>query len=186
MTNIGKLLKLVYLTLNDELIKKLETLHLFVPGDTTSCNLEAASMAFLCGYLIKKIEEDVDCLQCLHSLKDHFPQKNNPLLELIYQQDRGKLMYPTKEFVSLVEHVVQVIIELLPSLPKENLNSILKLMLGAYLKTNVIFQCKEHNELVCKIIMDKLLPPILANYCMLERQKLQQHGNKKRKLLKLN
>jgi hypothetical protein len=51
----------------------------------------SAATAFLCGYLILKLKEGVNCDICLSTLWDASPNKKSPLLELIYNQDRGNL-----------------------------------------------------------------------------------------------
>jgi hypothetical protein len=48
-----------------------------------------------------------------------FFEQSSPLLELSYNQDRGKLNYPNERFVGLIEFVVDIMIEILRSLPKE-------------------------------------------------------------------
>jgi hypothetical protein len=62
----------------------------------------------------------------LSTLWNTSTEKTSPLLELIYNEDRGKLNYPNERFVGLIEFVVDIMIEILPSLPKENVDFILK------------------------------------------------------------
>jgi hypothetical protein len=45
----------------------------------------SAATAFLCGYLILKLKEGVNCDICLSTLCDASPNKKSPLLELIYK-----------------------------------------------------------------------------------------------------
>jgi hypothetical protein len=49
------------------------------------------------------------------------------------------------------------------------------------------FICECHFKLVCNIIVAKLVPAVLKNYCNLESQKIKKINinTKKRKLLKL-
>jgi hypothetical protein len=127
--------------------------------------MESAATAFLCGYLIMKVAESVNnCELCLSTLRNTSPEKTSPLLELIYNQDRGKLNYPNERFVGLIEFVVDIMIEILPSLPKENVDFILKNVLSSYLLHNPVFQCSVHYGIVCDTIMKKLIPPVLINF----------------------
>jgi hypothetical protein len=81
----------------------------------------SAATAFLCGYLILKLKEGVNCDICLSALCDASPNKKSPLLELIYNQDRGNLNDPNERFIKLVEFLVQIIPEILPYLPHKYL-----------------------------------------------------------------
>jgi hypothetical protein len=79
-------------------------------------------------------------------------------------------------------------IEILPSLPKENVDFILKNVLSSYLLHNPVFQCSAHYGIVCDTIMKKLIPPVLIIFCNLHTQNIKKKSinTKKRKLLKLN
>jgi hypothetical protein len=136
----------------------------------------SAATAFLCGYLILKLKEGVNCDICLSALCDASPNKKSPLLELIYNQDRGNLNDPNERFIKLVEFLVQIIPEILPYLPHK------------YLYINPIFRCKIHNYTVCSIIIGKLVSPVLSNYCNSKTQFFKKTNilTKKRKLMKLN
>jgi hypothetical protein len=46
-------------------------------------------------------------------------EQSSPLLELTYNQDRGNLNYPNERFVGLIEFVMDIMMEIFPSLPKE-------------------------------------------------------------------
>jgi hypothetical protein len=123
----------------------------------------SAATAFLCGYLILKLKEGVNCDICLSTLCDASPNKKSPSLELIYNQDRGNLNYPNERFIQLVEFLVPIIHEILPYLPHKKVDYILNKILISYLYT--IFPCKIHNYTVCSIIIGKLVSPVLSNYC---------------------
>jgi hypothetical protein len=178
----------ISITLDNTLIRKLENLQAFVSDVPSVSHIESAATAFLCGYIIMKVEESVQCELCLCSLRNSSPEKTSPLLELIYNQDRGKLNYPSQRFVALVENVVELIVEILPSLPKENVDCVLKTIFSSYLINNPIFRCESHYKIVCSTILNKLVPPILTNFCGLHSQSIKKKyvNAKKRKLLKLN
>jgi hypothetical protein len=167
----------IVITLNEIVIEKLEKLSVFVHDgfEVNSFKMESAATAFLCGYLIVKVAESVNnCELCLSTLRNTSPEKTSPLLELIYNQDRGKLNYPNERFVGLIEFVVDIMIEILPSLPKENVDFILKNVLSSYLLHNPVFQCSVHYGIVCDTIMKKLIPPVLINFCNLQSKYLKK------------
>jgi hypothetical protein len=85
----------------------------------------------------------------LSTLWNTSTEKASPLLELIYNEDRGKLNYPNERFAVLIKFLVAIMIEILPNLPKENVDFILKNVLTSYLLHNPIFQCSVHYGIVC-------------------------------------
>jgi hypothetical protein len=105
----------------------------------------------------------------------------------IYNQDRGRLNYPNEKFVALIIYAIQIMVKILPSLPTNKVDFILKNVFVSYLCNNPIFQCECHFKLVCNIIVAKLVPAVLKNYCNLESQKIKKINinTTKRKLLKL-
>ena len=107
----------INVVISDELFEKLQTLSTFEDGLGNS-NIESAAMAFLCGYLIMKVENISNCGYCLVTLRNLTPSKTNALLELISNQNRGKLNYPSQKFVALITFVITLILELLPNLPR--------------------------------------------------------------------
>jgi hypothetical protein len=135
-----------------------------------------------------KVQESVNCDLCLSLLRSSSLEKTNALLELIYNQDRGRLNYPNEKFVALIIYTIQIIVKILPNLPTNKVDFILKNVFVFYLCNDPIFQCECHFKLVCNIIVAKLVPAVLKNYCNLESQKLRKSilsNTKKRKLLKL-
>jgi hypothetical protein len=93
--------------LNEIVIEKLERLSVFAHDDDVQVNhfrMESAATVFLCGSLIMKVAESVNnCELCLSTLRNTSTEKTSPLLELIYNQDRGKLNYPNERFVGLTD-----------------------------------------------------------------------------------
>jgi hypothetical protein len=176
----------IAIILNDEIVEDLENLTTF-RCDVSSRDIESAATAFLCGYLIMKVQESVNCDLCLSLLRSSSLEKTNALLELIYNQDRGRLNYPNEKFVALIIYAIQIMVKILPNLPTNKVDFILKNVFVSYLCNNPIFQCECHFKLVCNIIVAKLMPAVLKNYCNLESQKIKKINinTKKRKLLKL-
>jgi hypothetical protein len=130
----------------------------------------------------------VNHLVCLSTLCDASPNKKSPLLELIYNQDRGNLNYPNERIIKLVEFLVQIIQEILPYLPHKKVDYILNKILISYLYINPIFRCKIQNYTVCSIIIVKLVSPVLSNYFNSKTQFFKKTNilTKERKLMKLN
>ncbi|EFA03660.1 Transposable element P transposase-like Protein [Tribolium castaneum] len=174
------------ITLSNDVIKKLEELSTCAGNFTNFASIESGAIGFLCGYLLKKVEESVKCATCLMPLSNHSALKTSPLLELIYNQDRGKLKYPSEKFIGLICNVIEVTLEIIPSVPTQNVEHILNTVIVSYLKNNPMFSCEEHHN-VCKIIVGKLIPALLTNFCNLHTQRSRKQCyiySKKRKLLK--
>jgi hypothetical protein len=110
----------IIVVLPDNVIEKLEKLQAFrYTINKNYVEIGSAATASLCGYLILKLKEGVNCDICLSTLCDASPNKKSPLLKLIYNQDRGNLNYPNERFIKLVEFLVQIIQEILPYLPHQ-------------------------------------------------------------------
>jgi hypothetical protein len=116
----------------------------------------------------------------LSTLWNTSTEKTSPLLELIYNEDRGKLNYPNERFAGLIKFLVAIMIEILPNLPKENVDFILKNVLSSYLLHNPVFQCSVHYGIVCDTIMKKLIPPVLINFCNLHSKPLSRKVQSRR------
>jgi hypothetical protein len=76
----------------------------------------SASVAMMAGYIIKTLEERIDC-----SCSEQFTTTSSctPLLGLIHLRDRGALKYPKRSFVALVHSISNIVNEILPCLPPE-------------------------------------------------------------------
>ncbi|KAJ3665427.1 hypothetical protein Zmor_000923 [Zophobas morio] len=69
-------------------------------------NISSASVAFLAGFTLKKLDDKFHCDRCLAPLL--FKEVPGPLLRLILLQDRGGLTYPNAYSVSIVQEVADV------------------------------------------------------------------------------
>jgi hypothetical protein len=65
-----------------------------------------------------KVQESVNC--DLSLLRSSSLEKTNAFLELIYNQDRGRLNYPNEKFVALIIYAIQIMVKILPNLPTNN------------------------------------------------------------------
>jgi hypothetical protein len=57
-------------------------------------NLESAAQALLGGYLVRTVEERMDCCGCIDIISQ--PRTSSPLLDLVYKSDRGGYRYPNR------------------------------------------------------------------------------------------
>jgi hypothetical protein len=81
-----------------------------------------------------KVQESVNC--DLSLLRSSSLEKTNALLELIYNQDRGRLNYPNEKFVALIIYAIQIMVKILPNLPTNKVDFILKNVFVSYLCNN--------------------------------------------------
>jgi hypothetical protein len=87
-----------------------------------------------------------------------------------------------------VYNYYSVIVEILPSIPKENINFVLKNILASYLSGNPLIHCPVHGKILCETLITKLGPPVIVNFYNLHSQKNRKisiNVNTK-KMLKLN
>ena len=68
----------------------------FIPAN----NIMSASVAFLSGYIIKKVEQKFACDECSRQLLS--TTTPGPLLKLITYQNRGGLISPNERFVGVI------------------------------------------------------------------------------------
>ncbi|KAJ4438127.1 hypothetical protein ANN_14066 [Periplaneta americana] len=61
-------------------------------------NLQTVSQALVCGYLVRVIEERVNCDMCISNIS--MPKVSTPLMDIIRHQDRGGLKYPKPYFAT--------------------------------------------------------------------------------------
>lgn len=123
----------------------------------------SASVAMLAGYIVRTLEERIDCI-CLAE----FTCGNTctPLLGLVHLRDKGSLKYPSRSFISLVYNISNVVMDIIPYLPSEgNALKIIMTLLTDNLKSH--FTCKDikHKQLIVDTILSKLIKPLLATYC---------------------
>lgn len=122
----------------------------------------SASVAFLAGYIARTIEERIECQVCLESLLTN--SCSSPLLNLIHLQNRGALRYPTKRFIFLINQIIKLALNIVEYLPGDcNPCSVLTSLLLNPLASSEFFVCTDHKEVICEIILSKLLKPCLTN-----------------------
>ncbi|KAJ4446344.1 hypothetical protein ANN_13039 [Periplaneta americana] len=77
------------------------------PEITVFINLQTATQALVCGYLIRVVDERFSCDICVSNIS--MSNSSTPLMELIHNQDRGGLRYPKQPFVGLIKHVQEFV-----------------------------------------------------------------------------
>jgi hypothetical protein len=163
---------------------KIETLK---SNSIPSPDIYSASIAFLSGYVIKKIEDKFHCDECITSLVS--TTLPGPLLQLIALQDRGGLIYPSEIFVGVVKKIADVILDSLPYLKYDKTCQQLETFLHPILIQNPIFLCFQHKNDVCQIILKSVIKPVLNNICSEKTEQLKSRtiSNKplNRKIFKL-
>lgn len=100
----------IAIVLPDSVLILLEKLR--VPDDGVQITLQTASLALISGYLVRVVEERVDCDLCICNIT--MPNAASSLMELIRYQDRGGLRYPKRSFVTLVKHMQEFVEAALP------------------------------------------------------------------------
>jgi hypothetical protein len=165
-----------------------EIRNLSNPCAAPDASIYSASVAFLAGYIIKKMNDKFSCNQCLTPLVN--TTLLGPLLRLIALQDRGGLTYPNGNFVALVKQISDITHKILPHLKCEKTCEQLMVLVYASLIKNQIFECSSHKSEVCRCIIKTIVKPVLDNIC-LERTDLVKkilalsHKPTSRKVLKL-
>jgi hypothetical protein len=121
----------------------------------------SASVAMMAGYIIKTLEERIDC-----SCSEQFTTTSSctPLLGLIHLRDRGALKYPKRSFVALVHSISNIVNEILPCLPPEGnpLKIVRSLLID---NVRLYFTCEIHRELTAETIIEKLVKPLITSFC---------------------
>jgi hypothetical protein len=69
--------------------------------------------------------------------------------------------------------IISMIVEILLSIPKENINFVLKNIWASYLSGNPLIHCPVHvhGKILCETLIKKLGPPVIVNFCNLHSQK---------------
>lgn len=150
-------------------------------------NIFSASVAFLAGYIIKKLEDLFHCDECLTPLLcTSIP---GPLLQLIAIQNRGGLVYPKDIFVGIIQLIAESIQQMLPFLQHDNPGKYILEELYPHLVQNPIFVCANHRDSVCKYIIKTTVKPVLSNLCLETTDSVKRFAlnfkPKSRKVLKL-
>jgi hypothetical protein len=148
----------------------------------------AASVAFIAGYIVKKLNEIFHCDSCLSPILSF--STPGPLLRSINLQNRGGLTYPNYQFVSFFKELADIAsTEILSYLAQENICKQLVTILHPHLIRNSLFICNTHKDKIYKVIIELLMKPVLNNSCSQKTDSIKRKSiaNKpiSRKVLKL-
>jgi hypothetical protein len=122
--------------------------------------LRSASVAMLTGYIVRTLDERIDC-----SGLEKFTSFSacTPLLGLIHLQDRGSLRYPTRYFISLIHQLSNLVEEIVPYLkPESNGLKCITFLLTERLQS--IIDCSQHKQQIAETILSKLVKPLLNSF----------------------
>jgi hypothetical protein len=112
----------------------------------------AASVAFIAGYIVKKLNEIFHCDSCLFPILSF--STPGPLLRSINLQNRGGLTYPNYQFVSFFKELADIATtEILSYLAQENICKQLVTILLPHLIRNSLFICNTHKDKICSYIL---------------------------------
>lgn len=156
-------------------------------NDVPEATIYSASVAFVAGYIIRKVEQKFVCDACISPLLT----KTVPghLLRLISLQDRGGLIYPSGIFVGVVKRISDAIQELLPFLQCNKTCNQLIQLIEPSLKRNPLISCSLHKMELCTTIIQIVAKAVLDNICFEQtdsvKRKVVNHKPLSRKVLKL-
>lgn len=174
--------------LPDHVLCILDKLRL--PDCRIDINLQTVSQALVCGYLVRVIEERVNCDMCISNIS--MPKVSTPLMDIIRHQDRGGLKYPKPCFVGLIKHLQEFVEAAVPYCKK---SSCLVQTISTYV-TLPLTQCtllmcgeQNHQQIISELLVLKFVRPLLTNIGNRRTQKVSRsvcHSKpSSRKILKL-
>ncbi|KAJ4434354.1 hypothetical protein ANN_22913 [Periplaneta americana] len=128
-------------------------------------NLETASQALVCGYLVRVMEEKTSFSSCINNAS--IPSTAAPLMGLIHKLDKGGLRYPKPDFVSLIITLQKFVESALPYCMKSAhlLQTITNYVLPSLEQCDILKCSNEesHQALVARIVLQKFVKPLLSN-----------------------
>jgi hypothetical protein len=118
----------------------------------------SASVAFLAGFILKKLDDKFHCDECLSPLLATTTTPG-PLLRLIAFQNRGCLTYPSANFVGIIIKEIADRIE-------KTCQQLVEILYPP-LQENELFNCLPHKNEVCRqFIIKAKAKPALNNICL--------------------
>jgi hypothetical protein len=144
------------------LLEKIRNLSKPIIIFNRSNTIYAASVAFIAGYIVKKLNEIFHCDSCFSPILSF--STPGPLLRSINLQNRGGLTYPNYQFVIFFKELADIATtEILSYLAQENICKQLVTILLPHLIRNSLFICNTHKDKICKVIIELLMKPLLNN-----------------------
>lgn len=132
-------------------------------SDTPRTTLKTAALAYVAGYIVKILEQTIDCNSCIESVGA--ANCSSPLVSLILHQDRGGLKYPNPAFISVLNTIQEFVEHAVKILPFQNVARNLKKHILPNLLKCPLIKCKEsqHSTIAYERICDIFLPLLLKN-----------------------
>ncbi|KAJ3651935.1 hypothetical protein Zmor_017939 [Zophobas morio] len=144
-----------------QLRMKIQNLKTNMPANNT---IYSASVAFLAGYIIKKLNDKLKCDVCVSPLVS--TTLPGPLLRLIFLQDRGGLTYPNETIVGIIKRIADIVQEISPFLKYEMPLYQAFQCLYPHLKENSLFCCPLHKDKLSSMVINLTVKPVLDNICL--------------------
>ena len=125
--------------------------------------MKFASIAIVAGYLVRLFKENFECLACLSIVET--TSSNEPILQLIANQDRGGLTYPKPKFVYLISVLLDFMEQIVPLLNSNGIVKTIYEFVYPKLLKCPLWDCNinQHKVNMCSLICAKFLPLILKN-----------------------
>ena len=162
-------------------------IHNLKKNEIPEPNLFSASVAFLSGYIILKLQQKKQCDDCVAPLLS--TTLPGPLMKLITLQDRGGLLYPNEPFVGLVKRIAEITQEVLPHLTFNRTCGQLIKILEPHLLQNPLLSCQQHQSEFCVMLIVIVARPVLSNICLEKtdslKRKMLDNKPSSRKVLKV-
>ncbi|CAN7941157.1 unnamed protein product [Ixodes hexagonus] len=139
----------------------------FFAGPPPPQSLRASTLAMIAGFLVRAIQDGIDCDGCL--LKLRAPTSHSTTTALIAGIDRGGLSYPTLAFVGFVSHLENAASSVAPALVRgpQPLKRFSSRVLPSVLK-NPLFECRTDKTVSHRTnlvnLLRKFMRPFLANF----------------------
>lgn len=150
--------------LNSQMLAQLKYME-EEPTELPSVSMTTAAAAYIGGYLVRVVEENIQCDDCVNRVSS--AQSPSPIMALIKGKDRGGLRYPKPIFVMLLTRLERVVDEALKSMiGQPRILRTLSDMLLPYMSRNPVLQCGKdvHSEILSKLILQKFLRPYITNF----------------------
>ena len=109
------------------------------------------------------LQETIDCTLCLSDIVS--PECDAAIFDLINNQNRGSLLYPTIKFINVICIILDFSEKVIPFLGTNGIVKNLYQFIYPKLKNCPIWKCSlnSHVETICSIICGKFLPIIFKN-----------------------
>lgn len=125
--------------------------------------MSTASLAYVGGYLVKVLEKEISCIDCIQEIS--VASCSSPLLRLIRNQDQGSLKYPSKSLIyilSVIQEFSEYCFKYAPN------KGVYKVIMGKAIdKLDKVFVklCSkpDHSKMLAKLVCEKFIKTVIEN-----------------------